>query len=98
MKLVKLIVVVLAASIFLSGCIYSHVTTPYGTDLNKTTLGEKTGKASTYSVMWLFSWGDAGVAAASRNAGIKTLNHMDREVVNIIFGLYTRSTIIVYGD
>lgn len=97
MRLTKMFLPVTVAFL-LSGCIYSHVTVPYGTDLNKTVLGDKTGKASTHSVLWLFSWGDAGVAAASRNAGIKTLDHMDHEVLNVLFGLYTRSSTIVYGD
>jgi hypothetical protein len=51
-----------------------------------------------YSVLWLFAWGDAGAAAASKNGGITTLTHMDREVYSILFGIYSRHTTIVYGD
>jgi len=98
MKLIKLAVLLAIVSVFLSGCLYSHVTTPLDYDMNKTTLGQKAGKASAYSLLWLVAWGDQGAAAASRNGGITTLTHMDLEVVNIMFGLYTRSTTIVYGD
>lgn len=98
MKLIKMTAVIFAVSLLLSGCLYSHVTTPFDTDVNKTSLGQKSGKASTYSVLWLVSWGDAGVAAATKNGGITTVNHMDLEVFNIMFGLYTKSSIIVYGD
>ena len=98
MKLIKLMLVFLAAGLLLSGCLYSHVTTPFDTDVNKTSLGQKSGKASSYSVLWLVAWGDAGAAAASKNGGITTLNHMELEVLNIAFGLYTKSSIIVYGD
>ena len=98
MKLIKLMLVFLAVGLLLSGCLYSHVTTPFDTDVNKTSLGQKSGKASTHSVLWLVSWGNAGAAAASKNGGITTLNHIDLEVLNIMFGLYTRSSIIVYGE
>jgi hypothetical protein len=90
--------VALAVVFLLSGCVYTHVLTPYDTDLNKTTLGQKQGKASMESVLWLVAWGDAGTAAAAKQGGITTVNHMDREFLNVIFGLYTKTTTIVYGD
>ncbi len=93
-----LIVVALVLAISVTGCLYSHVTLPYGTELNKTELGHKQGESSLYSVLWLFAWGDAGAAAAAKNGGITTLTHMDREVYSVLFGIYSRQTTIVYGD
>ncbi len=61
----------------LTGCLYSNVKAPFDTDLDKTVLGPKEGNASSYSVLWLFSRGDAGTAAAAKNGGIDTINHMD---------------------
>ena len=98
MKESKLLVVALVVMFLLSGCLYAHVVTPYDTDLNKTVLGPKKGEATMQSVIWLFAWGDAGTAAAAKNGGITTLNQMDRETLNILFGIYTRTTTIVYGD
>jgi hypothetical protein len=49
-------------------------------------------------VLWLVSWGDAGAAAAARNGGLTTINHMDVQIRNVLFGLYTKETTIVYGD
>ena len=89
---------ILLAAILLAGCLYSNIQAPYDTDLNRTVLGEKEGKASTYSVLWLIAWGDAGTAAAAMNGGITTVNHMDVKVLSVLFGLYTRTTTIVYGD
>ena len=88
----------LAAACLLAGCLYSNVVAPLDTDMNKTSLGTKEGRASTYSVLWLVSWGDAGVAAAAKNGGLTTVHHMDVEVQNILFGLYTKETTIAYGD
>jgi hypothetical protein len=91
-------VVLMLAAIVLTGCLYSNVKAPLDTDLDRTTLGSKVGRASSYSVLWLFSWGDAGTAAAARDGGIASVNHMDLEVFSILFGLYTRTTTLVYGD
>ena len=91
-------VVLFSVLILFSGCAYLNVKLPYDTDLDKTVLGEKVGEASCYSILWLIAWGDAGTAAAARNGGITVLNHMDMEVVNILFGIYTKETTIVYGE
>ncbi len=98
MRLVAVILILALAAIVVSGCLYSHVTMPLSTELNKTDLGHKRGESSMYSVLWLFAWGDAGAAEASKNGGITIMTHMDREVYIFLFGLYTRTTTIVYGD
>ena len=91
-------VILFSVLIIFSGCAYLNVKLPYDTDLDQTVLGEKVGEASCYSILWLIAWGDAGTAAAARNGGITVLNHMDMEVVNILFGIYTKETTIVYGE
>jgi len=88
----------LSIFVLLGGCLYSHVVMPFDTNLDKTVLGQKQGKASMQSVLWLVAWGDASTNAAAKQGGITTINHMDAEVLNVIFGLYTRTTTIVYGD
>jgi hypothetical protein len=98
MKLTILAVIALVVVSLLGGCLYTHVLTPYDTNLDKTVLGQKQGKASNESVLWLVAWGDASTAAAAKQGGITTINHMDREVLNILFGVYARTTTIVYGD
>ena len=81
-----------------SGCPYVNVKTPFDTDLDKTVLGKKVGKSSCHSILWLVAWGDCGTAAAAKNGEITVINHMDEQVINVLFGLYSRSTTIVYGD
>jgi hypothetical protein len=98
MKIVKLFALALVVMFLATGCLYTHVLTPYDTNLDKTVLGQKTGKAAMYSVLGLVAWGDASTAAAAKQGGITTLNHMDKEFLNIIFGIYTETTTIVYGD
>jgi len=98
MKIVKLFTAALVVAFLLTGCLYTHVLTPYDTNLNKTVLGQKTGKAAMYSVLGLVAWGDASTAAAAKQGGLATVNHMDKEFLNIVFGIYTETTTIVYGD
>ena len=92
------VIVLLAILFAFSGCAYVNVKTPFDTDLDKTVLGKKIGKSSCYSILWLVAWGDCGTAAAAKNGEITVINHMDEQFINVLFGLYSRSTTIVYGD
>lgn len=96
-SLVLLLVVVL---VILSGCgiLYTQITMPLGTELNKTELGHKRGEASMYSCLWLVAFGDSGAATAAKQGGISVMTHMDRGYQSILFGIYTKTTTIVYGD
>ena len=82
----------------LGGCVYFDVTVPLDKDLDKTELGSKTGEASMYSVLWLVAWGDAGTKAAANNGHLTTINQADRHIFTLFFGLYTKETLIVYGE
>jgi len=84
--------------LFLSGCAYVNVKTPYDKDLNRTTLGPKMGVAQAQSVLWLFAWGDVSYATAAKNGGITTMTHSDQEVYTVLFGLYSRWKVVVYGE
>ena len=89
---------ILLTALLLPSCVYGNFSAPLDTDLNVTQLGDKTGEAAAHSVLWLVAWGDAGTAAAARDGGITTITHMDRHTLYILWGLYFRSTTIVYGD
>jgi hypothetical protein len=82
----------------LCSCAYVNVKTPYDSNLDQTELGAKKGVAQAYSVLWLFTWGDASYASAAKNGHITVLRHADQEVQQVLFGLYTRWRIVVYGD
>ena len=46
----------------------------------------------------MVAWGDAGTKAAATNGGITTINHADQKLYSILWGLYTKSTTLVYGE
>lgn len=81
----------------LQGCLYAHVTTPLDTDLNNTMLGDKQGESSNFSVLGLVAWGDGGTKAAADQGGITTLTHADQRIYQILWGVFTKRTTIVYG-
>jgi len=92
------LILVMAIAIVMSSCAYVNVKTPYDSNLDKTELGAKTGVAQAYSILWLFTWGDTSYATAAKNGDITVIRHADQEIQQILFGLYTRWRIIVYGD
>lgn len=89
---------VLSLALLLPGCVYGNFGHPLDTDLDETSLGSKQGESSMQSVLWLVSWGDAGVRAAAEDGGITMLRHMDQRTMYVLWGLYYRNTTIVYGD
>ena len=91
-------IIILIFGLSLYGCAFVDVKTPYDSDLDRTELGSKTGTSEAYSVLWLFAWGDASYAKAAENGDITILRSADQEIFQVLFGLYTRWRIVVYGD
>ena len=94
MKLLKLLPILF----LLSSCVYTDIKIPLDMDVWETKLGTKVGIASNHSVLWLVSWGDAGVKKAAENGGLHTVNHLDLGVQSYFFGTYIRTDTIAYGD
>ncbi len=92
------IIVLLLMSVLVSGCAYTNIQRPLGTEFNKTELGTKTGRSSNYSVLWLIAWGNGGTKAAAENGNIQVIRHADTKFIFVLFGLYAKVTTIVYGD
>ncbi len=80
-----------------SAGLYMNTRAPLDTHFDPTRLGDKTGKASVRTVLWLVAWGDASAAAAAQDGGIKLIRHADYEFVSV-FGLYQSFTTVVHGD
>ena len=88
----------LAAALPLSGCMYADLRLPLDVDVDETRIGDKIGRSSAYSVLWLVSWGDAGTAAAADHGQLQVIRHLDVEWKIILWGLYVRRTMVAYGD
>ena len=80
------------------GAVYSGVQAPLDLDSGQgKQIGPAQGEASTRCIFFLVAWGDGGIDAAARNGGLQTVNHVDYEFRNILFGIYSRYTTIAYG-
>lgn len=90
--------ILLATCLSLSACLYTNVKGPLDTNVDSTQLGTKVGTASARSFLFLFATGDASTEAAATDGGITTITHLDAEQEIILFGLYTKTTTIAYGD
>lgn len=98
MKNIFLILTLSVLVMFSSGCAYTNIQMPLDKDFDKTELGTLQGESSTHSVMYLVSWGDSGSRAAAEQGNLKQINHADRKILSVLFGMYTRITTVVYGE
>ena len=80
------------------GTIYSDTKAPLQLEYNKTDLGHKVGTGVSHSILGLVAWGDTSIQAGAKNGNIKTIKHTDYEFFNVLFGVYTETTVFVYGD
>ena len=80
------------------GILYSDVKAPLALEYHNTDLGHKRGEASSHSFVGLFAFGDTSVQAAAKDANIKVIKHTDYKFTNVFFGLFTKTTVYVYGD
>ena len=81
-----------------TGALYSNNKAPLQLEYNNTDLGHKVGQASSHSFVGLFAFGDTSVQAAAKDGNIKVIKHTDYEFTNVFFGLFTKTTVYVYGD
>ena len=80
------------------GAMYTDTKAPLQLDYDNTDLGHKVGSADTISVLGLVAAGDCSIQAAAKNGGIRTIKHADYKFVNVLFGIFTKTTVYVYGD
>jgi len=92
----------MCAALLMSGCgaVYTGIKTPMedlSISLDKTP-GNKIGKASCKSYVWVVVVGDCSIKAAMENGGISKIHHVDTDIESILAGLYGNATTVVYGD
>ena len=81
-----------------SGALYTNNKAPLQLGYNNTELGRKVGQATSHSFAYLFAFGDTSVQSAAKDGGIKIIKHVDYEFTNVFFGIFTKTTVYVYGD
>ncbi|GEM_PF-220674 len=75
---------------------FNSTTFPVDIAFDQTEIGTRAGRSSAQTILGLISWGDASVAAAARNGGIKQIDHIDAKLFNILV-IYVQYETVVYG-
>jgi len=109
MRTLSIVVALLSLPLLMAGCagvyaapvipppgmVYSNVSAPIGTEGGD--VPDSMGQASSESVLGLVAWGDASVKTAAQNGGLKTVDHVDYKLYNVL-GIYSKFTTVVYGE
>ena len=111
MRVVALLAIVVLAAALMTGCAgiyrapvmpplglaFDQTSAPLDVNFDKTSLGSKTGEASSESILGLVAWGDCSAQTAAKNGGLKVINHADYKRFSVL-GFYSKFTTVVYGD
>jgi len=79
------------------GLLFARYSAPLDIDTDQVKASKKIGRASTESILGLVARGDASIATAAKAGQITTIRHVDYEFENLL-GLYSKFTVVVYGD
>lgn len=99
------------AALLLYGCalpygvLYTRKVVPYSREFRETPVGTKQCLVREHQLKEPFSgynmyaeWSTGYLMNEARQAGITTVYYVDKETLSILFGIYKRDTLIVYGD
>lgn len=78
------------------GILYNNYTGPYQALADSA--GEKVGQASVNCFLGLACIGNAGIAEAARNGGIRRIATVDYRYMSILAIVFTRTTTVVTGE
>jgi hypothetical protein len=88
-----------------SGFIYSDVTEPVGSNMDHTVVSDKSGSSSSSAVIiptgrinLIGAWSDRSIGEAAKNGPISVIHYADQRTLSILGGLWSRTTVTVYGD
>jgi len=59
--------------------------------------GLKSGSSTARSCLGLYAWGDCSITAAAKNGGLKRVDYLDYDYLNVI-GIWQEVTVTAYGE
>jgi hypothetical protein len=104
MRPYRLLVIALALTILLSGCVYVHTVEPLTVDMDRTSVSsvEKTGSIQVIAFPYYFTsvglvaWGNDAIGEVSKQQGMKEVYYADLEIFSIL-RIWNQYTVHVYG-
>jgi len=89
----------------LDGRLYTSKTIPYSDDFKETPLGSKVCYVEDFKVKEPVSgyninaeWMTTSVIEQARKQGISKIYYADLKVFSILLGIYSKKTLVIYGD
>lgn len=105
------LLLLLSSALLLSGCavgtgvIYTKVTEPLDINMNNTPFGSKYGESDITKVVEPFTGAQMAVEIysnaigdAARRADLKVIYYADLRREEILFGIFQKRTVLVYGE
>ena len=103
--LLSLLCVFLASCSMLDGRLYTNKVIPYSEDFNNTPVGSKVCYVDDFKVQEPVSgynvnaqWMTSSVIEQARLSGITKIYYVDLKVFSILMGIYSKKTLVIYGD
>jgi len=104
-KSILLLLLSCCCSCSLDGRLYTNKVVPFSEDFNKTKVGSKKFIIDDFKVKEpvtgfniTVEWMTSNLKEKAAKAGIKTIHYADLRVFSTLLGLYSKKTLIVYGD
>ena len=95
----------ICASCSVNGLLYTNKVIPYSDNFKETPIASKVCYVDDFKVKEPVSgfnlqaeWMTSAVINEARKAGIKEIHYADMKIFSVLLGLYTKKTLIVYGD
>jgi len=89
----------------IQGLLYKHVIQPHSTNFDNSPIGTKRAFLDDYQVSEPLSglkitaeWSTDAIKAEAKKAGITNIAYTDEQTLSILFGLFRRRRLIIYGD
>jgi PBP1b-binding outer membrane lipoprotein LpoB len=104
MRRLIIITAVLVSALLFSGCeiglIYTHTVKPLNPNMLSTEMKPASGQGDIKQIAIQgisVTWGDDSIGSIAREKGLTELYYADREILSVMFGIWSQETIHVYG-
>jgi hypothetical protein len=95
---------VLVCALLLAGCtaglIYTHTVKPLNPNMLNTEMAKTSGQSDIKQIAIQgisVTWGDNSLGTIAREKGLNEIYYADREILSVLFGIWSQETIHVYG-
>jgi hypothetical protein len=103
MRRIIVIAAVLVSALLIFGCgiglLYTHTVEPLNPNMHRTEMKPASGEGNIKQIKYDMSitWDDNSIGGIAKEKGLTELYYADREILSVVFGIWSQETIHVYG-